>query len=42
MRALEDEWKNISKGLCLRTLRLKKGRVQKMLDNHGHQIENSK
>jgi hypothetical protein len=42
MRAMKEEWKNISKALCLRTLQSWKGRVQKMLDNHGYQIENLK
>jgi hypothetical protein len=39
MRAMKEEWKNISKALCPRTLRSWKGRVQKMLDNHGYQID---
>jgi hypothetical protein len=42
MRAMKEEWRNISKVLCLVTLRSRKGQVQNMLDNHGYQIKKLK
>jgi hypothetical protein len=39
IRVMKEEWKNISKNLCVRTLQSWKGRVIKMVKNHGYQIE---
>ena len=42
IRAMKEEWKNINKNLCIRTLRSWEGRVIKMVKNHGYQKEHLK
>jgi hypothetical protein len=42
IRAMKEEWKYISKKLCVKTMKAWEGHVRKMMNNNSYQIEHLK